>query len=638
MSELGWSDRELADDLEGLLDPDVAEALAAEVALDEALAARRAALAALLREPVALPRLALPLGLQGQVDARLASLPRDAALAEALEGEGPAELLERDPARAQALRGVLGEAPPAGEPESLPALTPPPGLLGRVLARLESEALVAAAPPAASASGATLDDATLAALLEGVLAPAAASAAERALGQDPAARARFEALRAVLGARETLRELPLPAGLRGAVAARLREEELIRGELAPGASLAVYPPAELLGKTLERLESAALVAALPGAGAGAPPPPSSGDTSPAEFAPAPRGLVLSFPRPARVALTAAAAAALLLVGVGLGSSGFGREAADPSLAGKLAAAEALAAHAAEAEGEARALRLRAGQAEGALAASQREAEAQRAALAELRAEARAEVASAQAALEEARAEAAQALAARAELRADLAQAQRELGSERALRARGEGAQEELRTRLAAQGLELAQVRERVRASERSLGQALAARQEAETQRALAEGQLEARGPQSAGLQVAGVEGVERWDPHAQAWEPLSPGTALPAGTIVRGGSSLSSLQVSGLLPFQLRSGVYVVRDGQHLDPLPRDPWGAPRAAPAESEDVLTWIERLQSDSSVEQSRAQRALRARFAAQGGLGAPPTTAVGWSRWYAQETRRR
>ncbi|HBP23330.1 MAG TPA: hypothetical protein DEA08_36830, partial [Planctomycetes bacterium] len=154
-----WSDPELADHLEGLLDPAVADALAAELERDAALRARSEDLASVLPEPLRLPSLDPPGELEPRVTERLVELPRDAELADALEGIGDEALLARDPERAAALE-LAG---------SLPPLSPPPGLFGRALAQLEAEGLVRPGEACPQAS-----DEELADLLEGNLEPAEA--------------------------------------------------------------------------------------------------------------------------------------------------------------------------------------------------------------------------------------------------------------------------------------------------------------------------------------------------------------------------------------------------------------------------------------------------------------------------------
>ena len=128
---MSWSDAELADAHEGLLDPAVADALAADLATDPQLAARSLQLAEVFPVPLRLPQLEPPAGLEPRVNERLSQLPRDAELADALEGIGDEALLERDPERAAAL----------ALPESLPELSPPAGLFGRALARDVDDAL-----------------------------------------------------------------------------------------------------------------------------------------------------------------------------------------------------------------------------------------------------------------------------------------------------------------------------------------------------------------------------------------------------------------------------------------------------------------------------------------------------------------
>jgi len=108
-------------------------------------------------------------------------------------------------------------------------------------------------------------DERLAAHLEGLLEPAEAEALERELADDAAARARLEALRAVLAAPVELPSVPLPPGLAAAAAGRLADEGLAPATeddplAAPVALPAVEVP-ELLGEAvLDRLEAEGLVA------------------------------------------------------------------------------------------------------------------------------------------------------------------------------------------------------------------------------------------------------------------------------------------------------------------------------------------------------------------------------------------
>lgn len=650
MSDLSWSDRELADALEGLLEADVAEALAAEVACDPELAARQAALTEILREPVLLPRLDVPEGLAGATRERLWELPRDADLAAALEGEGDAAILARDPARVRALRATLVESRVGGE-EDLPTLSPAPGLQGRILARLEAEGLLAPAPALEAHS-----DEALADLLEDVLSPGERAAVERDLGRDAALRARLESLRSVLGAQESLAPLPLPQSLSDAVHERLLDEGLERVELPEGANLPVRPPADLLARTLGRLEAAALIEPKAGgasvplvasevstAPVVAPAPasatvaaivahvtPAAGAVEPAE--PATQGLLLSFPR------VLLAAAALLLVGLGIGYLSRPPAAPRDDLASSMAEAEAALARKELAEVEGK---LRVAEKARRLAREEagHEREGRKNDAVDLIG-ARAEVAQARQDLGALRGELKAAGADTSDLRKSLALARQEGAKGQALLARREGALEELRGTLAKNQATLASTQGALRKSERTLGESRAARQEAETQRALAQTQIEelGRAPKaSAAMRVANAAQIERWDADRQSWKTLGPDETLLPGSIVRGISTQSTLQVSGLLPYQLRSGVYVIRDGQRLVPLPNDLQGrgGGSAEPA-PDDVLTWIERLQSGSALERSRASQALRAQFYAVGGEGQAPASAAGWNRWWSQARR--
>jgi len=611
-----WSDRELADALEGLLDLDVAEALEAEVACDGELAARQAALAAILREPVQLPALPVPAGLLTATNSRLVELPRDADLAAALEGEGPETVLARDPARARALRGVLAE----GGQEELPVLVPPPGLLGRVLSHLEAEGLLAPSGVAGVHS-----DEELAALLEGVLSPGEAAALERALGRDPALRARLAALEEVLGDREELAPLSLPPSLGDAIGERLLDEGLLREDLVEGANLPVRPPADLLARTLGRLEAAALIEpellSLS---------EESGEEAPQE--PAPRGLLLTFPR------VLLAAAALLLVGVGLGYR------AAPQSSG------VTSSEVARAQGEADSARRDLSEVTGQLGAlrealqgaedlARREGEARVSGERGLLA-AKAEVVQARRALDELKGQLATRSMSDDASKQALEVARAEAAEARALLARREGALEELRGTLTTSRASLATVQAALRQTERALGESRAARQEAETQRALAQARVEelgAAGRASAGMRVANAAQIESWDADRQVWRAVGPEETLPPGSLVRGLSAQSTLQVSGLLPYQLRSGVYVIQDRQRLIPLPDDLHGeAGGGAEPAPDDALAWIERLQSPAALERSRASQALRTQFYALGGEGQPPTTSAGWTRWWSQARR--
>lgn len=617
-----WSDRELADGLEGLLDPDVAEALEAEVACDSELAARQAALRAILAPPVTLPPLTVPAGLEETTAQRLRELPSDAALAEALEGLGQEELLARAPSRARALRRTLAEAQAGGE-EVLPELAPPPGFLGSVLAHLEAEGLL---PPAEAAPRADED---LAALLEGVLAPGEAASLERDLGRDPRLRQRLDALRAVLADEAELAPLPLPASLADAVSERLLDEGLVREDLEEGASLPVRPPHDLLARTLGRLESASLVEPAPApAEVSLPAPAPLTPTSPPDLDSRPAGLLLTFPR------VLLAAAALLLVGAGLGVVAAPAE--DATAALELAQGEADSARQELSE-----VSGRLGAAREALRLAEEAARAERAD----RAREAQDLATAQGEVLQARRELAllrdrlsQGEGGQAELRAALERAKGELAAGKALLARREGALEELRETLAGARSSLAGAQEALRQRERLLGESRAARQEAETQRALAQAELEKlAGRSPAGMRVANATQIERWDAETQSWSPIGPETTLGPGALVRGLSAESTLQVSGLLPYQLRSGVYVIRDDQRLVPLPanlhREVRRSPEPAP---DDVLAWIELLQSPSALERSRASQALRSQFHALGGEGQPPTTAAAWTRWWSQARR--
>ncbi len=615
-----WSDRELADALEGLLDLDVAEALEAEVACDAELAARQAALAAILREPVLLPELNVPAGLFAATSERLIDLPRDADLAAALEGQGPEEVLARDPARARALRGVLAE----GGEEVLPLLAPPPGLTARVLAHLEAEGLLAP-----SADPGSHSDEDLAALLEGVLSPGEAWVLERALGRDPALRARLEALQSVLGDQEELVLLPLPASLSDAVGERLLDEGLLREDLAEGANLPVRPPGDLLARTLGRLEAAALVE--PAASPAARVTDSMAEVTPQESTP--RGLLLSFPR---VLLSAAA---LLLLGLGLGyQAAPGVISEDPSseLAHAQDEADLARRELSEVSGKLGVAREALRQAED---VARREREG-RASDAQELITARADLAESRRNLGDLESQLATRSSQDGALREALRDAQAEVVSAKALLARREGALEEVRGTLATSRASLTTLQTTLRATERALGESRAARQEAETQRALAQAQVEELGKAGragAGMRVADAAQIERWDADQQAWRRVNPAETLPPGAIVRGLSAQSTLQVSGLLPYQLRSGVYVIRDGQRLVPLPDDLHGEARgAADPSPDDALAWIERLQSPAALERSRASQALRTQFYALGGEGQPPTTSAAWTRWWSQARR--
>lgn len=619
MSDSTWSDRELADALEGLLDPDVAEALEAEIACDPELAARHAALAEVLRSPVRLPELSVPEGLLPETTQRLLELPRDEELAEALEGEGPQEVLQRDFARARALRSVLASE---GE-EELPPLAPPPGLLGSVLAHLEAEGLL---PPEAAASDHSDED--LAALLEGVLAPAEAASLERDLGRDPELRARLDLLRGVLGSSERLPSLELPASLSDAVGERLLDEGLLRQELPEGANLPVRPPADLLSRTLGRLEAAALIEpeAEPVVEAVVEREVEPALREEAAATPAPRGILLTFPR------VLLAAAALLLLGLGLGYAA--RPPQEDSAPG-LAAAQR---EAEEARRELSGVTGQLGAARESLRQAQDEARQER----ESRARAAAELQTARAAVVASRRDL-ESLQAQVATRAEGDEASREalervraeLAASRALLARREGALEELRGTLATSRASLASAQTQLRQTERALGESRAAREESEAQRALAQSRAEELAKSaSAGMKVANAAQIERWDADRQAWRQVSPDETLPPGAIVRGLSAQSTLQVSGLLPYQLRSGVYVIRDDQRLVPLPAE--GQASSSEPAPDDVLAWIERLQSPSALEQSRASQALRAQFYALGGEGQPPTTSAAWTRWWSQARR--
>jgi hypothetical protein len=609
MSDSTWSDRELADGLEGLLDPDVAEALQAEVACDADLAARHSALAEILRPPVQLPLLPVPGGLLATTTERLAALPLDAELAAALEGEVDEATLARDPARARALRAVLAE----GGEEDLPQLATPPGLLGRVLAHLEGEGLLSPA----DSSGAHTDQ-DLAALLEGVLPPAEAALLERDLGRDAELRARLELLEGVLSDAEGLPPLSLPASLGDAIGERLLDEGLVRQDLPEGANLPIRPPSDLLSRTLGRLEAAALVE-----------PQVQPEPQPEPQEVASQGLLLTFPR------ALLAAAALLLLGLGLGYS-----VTSPAPVGDVSLEIAMAQDEADlARKELSEVTGQLGAAREALRLSREEAQGERERRAsegrDLQA-ARAQAAAAQADLKALEGRLAGRSQADQELAESLELARAELATNKALLARREGALEELRSSLASSRTSLATAQTQLRQAERALGESQAARQESETQRALAQSQVERLSKSvSAGMKVANAAQIQRWDADRQTWRAVSPQETLPPGALVRGVSARSTLQVSGLLPYQLRSGVYVIRDGQRLIPLPEDLHGHGSAEPA-PDDVLAWIERLQSPSALQQSEASQALRAQFYALGGEGQPPTTSAGWTRWWSQARR--
>ncbi|MGE0708553.1 MAG: hypothetical protein AB7N76_23005 [Planctomycetota bacterium] len=677
---MSWSDQELALLLEGLLDPAVAAALADDLLDDPALARRHAALRELLAPPVTLPPLAPPAGLAARVDARLAALPGDAALADALE-----ELPDADgeaPARDRARAAALADAIPA--PVALRELPAPPGLLGRTLARLTAEGLIAAASVAAGLGAAGSGDARLAAHLEGLLPEDEALELERALARDPALRARHAGLAALFDERAALPELAAPAPLASRVVARLLaegaepeglldEDELHRdledGDLDHEALPALEPPAGLLAATLGRIEASGLIASAPAedlgsaaedlepaaedlepaAGTLTAPALAASDGVPARSgAPAgdaaPRGRLLSFPL-----WVPAAIAAALLLGAGLGLVlGRGAVAAAPGgeLASALAASQGETARLrGELAGQVRALEGARGEASAARAALARAEEAVRraGAGADERPGLRAELARQREALAAAEARAERAAKLEGELEA---RAQDALRAREAL-ARSEGALAQLRGEHERERDEHARVRGELLAARTDLARLEQARSEAEAQRAVAV--AEARRLQvaldevPAGMPVASAGAVERWDPRGQAWRPVGPREELSPGTLVRGRRVESVLQVADLPPYQLRTNVYVVRDRHRLDPLPaalttgggaRFDFTASTEAP---QDLHALVEQLASDSAVEASAAQEALRELYVRHGGTGTPPTTAHGWERWWSREGSR-
>ncbi len=182
--------------------------------------------------------------------------PIVARIADALEGLLPAAearaleaRLAAEPAlaaRREALVAVLAE------PVVLPPLAPPADLLGRALARLETEAARLEGP---------LPDSLLAERLEGLLAPEEADLVDQAAAADPEVAARLRALRDILGEREALPPVALPARLADRVAAALAGREPALDD----ATLAELVEGLLPPEQAARLE--AIVASSPALGA-----------------------------------------------------------------------------------------------------------------------------------------------------------------------------------------------------------------------------------------------------------------------------------------------------------------------------------------------------------------------------------